>query len=44
MADVIDLYPGCDLRWIETSFGEIFVRIGTSGGRGDKTAYPLMPG
>jgi haloacetate dehalogenase len=32
MADSADLYPGYASRWIDTSFGEIFARIGDSGG------------
>ncbi len=33
MPDLVDLYPGYASRWIETSAGEIFARVGESGDR-----------
>lgn len=32
MPDLVDLYPGYASRWIDTSIGEIFARVGDSGG------------
>ncbi len=32
MPDLADLYPGYASRWIDTSSGEIFARVGDSGG------------
>src|SRR5262249_39592177 len=31
MTDLADLYPGYELRWIETSGGRIFARVSDSG-------------
>ena len=33
MPDLADLYPGYASRWIDTSAGKIFARVGGSGGR-----------
>ncbi len=32
MPDLVDLYPGYASRWIDTSAGEIFARVGDGGG------------
>jgi haloacetate dehalogenase len=32
MPDLVDLYPGYASRWIDTSVGEIFARVGEAGG------------
>ena len=32
MADLADLYPGYDARWIDTSIGKIFARVSHDGG------------
>ena len=33
MPDLVDLYPGYASRWIDTSIGEIFARVGEAAGR-----------
>ena len=33
MPDLVDLYPGYASRWIDTSVGEIFARVGEAAGR-----------
>ena len=33
MPDLADLFPGYESRWIETSGGRIFARVGNAAGR-----------